>query len=352
MSLKTFLPINTSTYNRPFLFEISGLLNDEATEFRYSYSFQWGGSILSEQLLVKEQNSKRYKTYIARDKAKEAFYVPSSESRCTKPLDLTGSMLALNKLTNFDDLFYVATLRQIEGIDIRVVDTLKSPDTYFVMSERGSHATEYSTSFPTAETSAYFIFSLKMLHPDLYAMLCDATMQLLPNIEDIDAVEINIGDRNKTDDKLYDIRIKERYNIGYTSINRFSSGSKKILYLLALTIAADINDIALITFEELENSVHPRLLQNLLIIMDTFAGNTKIITTSHSPYLIKYLSPEQIYLGIPTDKGVAEFHKLKPTKVKNLMRRASSEEVSLGEYLFEMMLDMESEPGIISEYFK
>ena len=63
---------------------------------------------------------------------------------------------------------------------------------------------------------------------------------------------------------FYDVRVKERYNNQYTSISRISSGSKKIFFILTLVIAAEINKIPLLLLEELENSVHPRLLQNLL----------------------------------------------------------------------------------------
>lgn len=351
MALKAFIPINSATQGKPFEFEICGLLNDNAIQFKYYYSFRWGDSIISEQLSIKDRESKRYTIFLSRDKESEATYIPSAESRCIKSLEVAPSILALNKLTNFDDLFFVDLLRKIEGTDIKVVDTLKSPDSYFIMSNGPTNASEYSTAFPTTESSSYFIYSLKMLEPDAYDMLCDATKQLLPNIEDIEAVEVNIGHGDNATDRLYDIRIKEYPNTSYTSINRVSSGSKKILYLLALTIAAALNNIPLITFEELENSVHPRLLQNLLIIMCSFAGNTKILTTSHSPYLIRYLNPEQIYLGLPTDKGIAEFRKLKPTKVKSLMRRASSEEISLGEYLFEMMLDMQTDSSLVTQLF-
>jgi hypothetical protein len=42
---------------------------------------------------------------------------------------------------------------------------------------------------------------------------------------------------------------------------------------------------------------------------------------------------------------------IKPSKVSKVLRLASSEEVSLGEYLFEMMLDMEDDRTLLNEYF-
>jgi predicted ATPase len=104
-------------------------------------------------------------------------------------------------------------------------------------------------------------------------------------------------------------------------------------------------------FEELENSVHPRLLQNLLQVVTELASNTKVITTSHSPYLVKYLSPSNIQLGLPTHSGVAEFKAIKPSKVNKVLRQASAEEVSIGEYLFDMMLDAEADDEMLNGYF-
>ena len=151
---------------------------------------------------------------------------------------------------------------------------------------------------------------------------------------------------------FYDVRVKERYNNQYTSINRISSGSKKIFFILTLVIAAEINKIPLVLLEELENSVHPRLLQNLLTAIVQLAGETKVLITSHSPYLVKYLEPTKMKFGIPTEQGVADFRSLKPNKVAKVLKNASAEEVSVGEYMFEMLLDMDCDNELVNEYFK
>lgn len=152
-------------------------------------------------------------------------------------------------------------------------------------------------------------------------------------------------------DIFFDIRIKERFNNQYTSINNISTGSKKILYVLTMALAASINHVSLLEFEELENSVHPRLLQSLLQTVTTLSEDTKIITTSHSPFLIRFIPPAKIYLGLPSKEGVARFNTLRPSKVKKVLKMASAEEVSFGEYLFEMMLDAEDDDEKLNEYF-
>ena len=181
-------------------------------------------------------------------------------------------------------------------------------------------------------------------------------------IEDFEPVQIDLRkdvEEEETKDlpfrlpeTFYDVRVKERYNNQYTSISRISSGSKKIFFILTLVIAAEINKIPLLLLEELENSVHPRLLQNLLTAIVQLAGDTKVLITSHSPYLIKYLEPTKMKFGIPTELGVADFRSLKPNKVAKVLKNASAEEVSVGEYMFEMLLDMDCNDELINEYFK
>ena len=43
---------------------------------------------------------------------------------------------------------------------------------------------------------------------------------------------------------------------------------------------------------------------------------------------------------------------LEPNKVAKVLKNASAEEVSVGEYMFEMLLDMDCNDELINEYFK
>lgn len=140
-------------------------------------------------------------------------------------------------------------------------------------------------------------------------------------------------------EKFYDIRVKESYNNQETSINSISDGSKKIFYVLAVSIGADINKIPLVMFEELENSIHPALFQKLLITLNALCENTKMVISSHSPYLIKYLNAEKLKIGIPNNDGIAMFKSIKASKISRISKMASEEGVSIGDYVFSLMLD-------------
>ncbi|MCQ2259611.1 MAG: ATP-binding protein, partial [Bacteroidaceae bacterium] len=155
----------------------------------------------------------------------------------------------------------------------------------------------------------------------------------------------------RIEDAIYDMRINERSNNQDISISRLSSGSRRIITIIAEIIKAEMTGSSLICMEELENSVHPKLLENMILMVQSFAEGIKVLTTSHSPYLVRYLKSRQLTFGLPTEEGVASFHKLKQTKVKTVVKRASAMEMTLGEYMFDLMLNLKPESEEITELF-
>ena len=91
--------------------------------------------------------------------------------------------------------------------------------------------------------------------------------------------------------------------------------------------------------------------ESLLSSISDFLGGTKLLFTSHSPNLAKYLSAPQLYIGLPSEKGFVDFRTLKPSKVTHVLKIASAGEMSLGEYLFDLMLDLEYDSNSVSELF-
>lgn len=370
MRNRSLIPINTALEGAPFTFELEGEFSNEKETFSfvYGYSFEWwktskdDGRIIGEYLRMKSDDDLKFRSYINRENTNFAYYLASSTGRCSKQLPVDSNILALNKLANFDDLFYIDSIRQLNRLDVREIGTLQHPDSLFNMIAPDDDVNELSLDYPKEEKVGHYLNSLKELAPDKYALLKDVVTGLLVTIEEFEPVQINLRkDVEEEETKnlpfrlpetFYDVRVKERYNNQYTSISRISSGSKKIFFILTLVIAAGINKIPLLLLEELENSVHPRLLQNLLTAIVQLAGDTKVLITSHSPYLIKYLEPTKMKFGIPTELGVADFRSLKPNKVAKVLKNASAEEVSVGEYMFEMLLDMDCNDELINEYFK
>ena len=77
-----------------------------------------------------------------------------------------------------------------------------------------------------------------------------------------------------------------------------------------------------------------------------------MILTSHSPYIIQYLKPESIYIGVPNDQGLAKFKRIQPSKIKNILSISRDLEVSIGEYLFELMSGDKDSADILLSYLE
>ena len=372
MHNSSFIPINKKTEGSSFDFELEGTLEwDRKTySYMYGYSFDWvktkkkqkGARITKEYLKLKGEEDTKFKSYINRT-PDFSFYLASPTGRCAKNLLLTEDQLALDKLQNYDELFYLDVLKSFARLETSTVDTLQSPDNYFgsISIIDGESLYGYILSMPEHHARiSYFIKSLEQEDIEKYNLFKSAVLQLLPNIEEFKPIQVDLKKEfEENDNKLpfrlpdvfYDIQVKERCNNQYTSIRRMSTGCKKIFCVLALAIAANMNKLPLLTFEELENSVHTYLLRHMLEILSELAGETKIVLTSHSPYLVRYLNPEQVKIGIPNRDCVADFKEIRSSKLKKILKNASLEEETLGEYLFNLMLEEDIESDFITEYF-
>lgn len=135
------------------------------------------------------------------------------------------------------------------------------------------------------------------------------------------------------------------------SINftEMSDGARRILLLLTNLILADLNNISLFCIEEPENSINPSLLGKYIEIINDLTENTKVIITSHSPYLVDYMDPEKIYIGYNNREDIATFKKIKNSAVKKLFKNSAGLNMNYGEYLFDLFTDFDSE---VDEYLE
>lgn len=346
-----FTPNNISILRKDFLFGIKGSIYSNGSEllFDYSYKAAWAaetsdGRIIEEHLKVKAPADQRYRQQINRQSTNECLFVPSATGRCSRHLEVAPLQLALSLIADSSVMFLHDIASQIASVAVSNIETLDNPESYFsIENNKGVQMLD-------GMTLSHYLYNLKQNDNQNYSMLRDGIQQLMPNIIDFSPEEIVLADGQS---KIYDVRIKERCSVNPTSINQLSGGSKRMIFLFTMCVAAQSRDIPMIMLEEPENSVHPKLMENLLLTLQNYASDTKILMTSHSPYLMRYLTPEQMFFGLPKSDGLAHFAKVNPSKRKYLYRYAGDMELTFGEFMFEFMLDMEgNEEEKLSAFFE
>lgn len=343
-----FVPLNNNILGKRYCFEISGRTDHGNSYcFQYGYECNWAcdgvdGGIAKEWLKVRSSEDKRYRLLVNREEADKGLIVPSVKGRCDKLYKVNRLQLILPLLAT-NGLFMSELASAVCNIEMPYLDTLDNPESYFSADDTKG------VQMLGGVTLSEYLFRLKEMDSDSYGILSDGLMQLIPGIEEFEPTEIVLSDGQS---KIYDIRIKERHNAQSTSVRKLSSGSKRIVFLFTLCMAARRQNIPLIMMEEPENSVHPQLMENLLLTIQAFASDTSILLTSHSPYLMRYLQPDQVYFGLPKNDGLAHFAKVNPSKVRRLYRYAGDLELTFGEYMFDFMLDIENDAEKLSAFFK
>lgn len=352
------IPINNITAKKDFSFEIEFETKFEKTtyEVHYLFSFEWlkkkkkGRKINKEILRMrKKEKNAIFSTYIQRDQQKSK-YLSSKSGRCDKDIVISSNGLIVNKLANYDDLFYLDIINKINNIEtdyFSLSDIERYFSTGFIFDHKDTIDTE--PSYTEVPSIAKLFYTLKEKNKEKYSLLINSIIDLLPDIEYIEPVVVDFKVSNEKNapsfipfelpEKAYDLRVKVTTNNQDTSIRSMSLGTKRIFLILAMAVVAEQTKKVLVSFEELENSIHPALLQRLIVMVSEMTTDLTILITSHSPYLIKYLDLEDINLGVPNAKGIATFKKIKESKRSKLVKYAEDAESNIGEFIFDMLVE-------------
>lgn len=368
MRSRSSIPLNAANALRNYFFEFEAEteLNNQPYLFSYQFEFRWGASkdrpaaIVSEHLRAKEnKKGQKYNLLISRED--KAFYRSAKTGRCTTPIKIGENELVLNKLAAFDTLFFLPLIRQIGSLVVYIDRHLDASGSY--MPDPIIRKGLDELDIEGIENIPRTIYYLKQEYADRFHLLLDAYMQLFPNITSIDVREIPIETKpdafpSEQDvpfifcNQIYTMQVSDRYLQQPIGFQALSDGAKRVFLMLTFAIVADIKKLPLLAFEEPENSLHPSLLQSFLRVITQLAPDCKFIITSHSPYMLQYINPASIYIGVPNECKLASFRRVAGSKVKVLMRDVVSADISLGDYIFELMSGDPRDMDLLSLYLE
>lgn len=336
-----FLAVNSG---QDFKFGVNAEMfdnNGSTYHVEYTYSFKWRtkvseGTIDEELLKITAKNISGGKFITKLPDTKVYDFRASLKSRNKRKLLIKDNSLAINALVNIidDDDVYFNILTELNNLSFLIEDHLDANESYDFdpINYRGNK----QINVPR------MIWEMKEKHPAQYSMLIDGFKQLFPNINEVTCQEhtINHNIKNLSDidsdilfnDNIYTLRVTDPSLNRPINFNYLSDGTKRVFLTLTTAVNANINHLSVLALEEPENSIHPKLLQSYISILDSLSGDCKLVFTSHSPYIIQFIDPSNIVLGLPSKTGQADFRYInKPNK---LMEDAFNEECSVGDYIF------------------
>lgn len=110
--------------------------------------------------------------------------------------------------------------------------------------------------------------------------------------------------------RVHTFAIKEK-GTAFQSIERFSDGTLVVTGILA-ALLSESRDGAMLCIEELENCLHPAALEKLLGFLQDNADRWPVLITTHSPYLLNGVNPENVNVAVIDDKtGAVHCEKIK-----------------------------------------
>ena len=143
---------------------------------------------------------------------------------------------------------------------------------------------------------------------------------------------LSFDDINAVDLKDYGINLKSLYihqDKILKSLHELSDGTIVLLGLIT-KIFFDSSDIFFI--EEPENSIHPLALQRLVELMREHSVAKQFIMTTHSPYLLNMIRPEEVRVAEIQDSGLSTISKL--PDVKGIKKKLAKHFMSFGDIVF------------------
>lgn len=133
-------------------------------------------------------------------------------------------------------------------------------------------------------------------HPDRLDLVLDVLRARVPKLDSVEAQPM-------ADGRLL-LQIKDA-PFAEPILARFASdGTLKMLAYL--TVLHDPDPPQLIGIEEPENHLHPRLLPELAEECRNVSGQTQLMVTTHSPFFVSGLRPDELWILYRDEKGFTQ----------------------------------------------
>jgi len=359
LQAKNVMPFNKSNFGKSFKFEIETNVTFNETSYSTIYSLEatWGYkpedvSIKKEVLKIKKNEPYQKYEMVLKRTDNSCLYKASLTGRCSTALKLEPMELGINKLRAFDNLYFVDIIKKFNDLSLYMEDTLDPRAMYNadpVIIKGIGDVMFMSNNLPRV------LYKLKEIDINRYELIKNTFMALFPNVIELNVEElkVNVGNAKLPDDSplmisdsIYVLSLKDKNLVAPLNFEAMSDGAKRILVLLTRIILAEMSNVALIAIEEPENSIHPSLLNSYIQVISQLLDDSKLVFTSHSPYIISYLPNESVYAGLPDGEGGAIF---KRVKTNVLSKDAAEVDELVGDYLFSLLSD---DSDMIKDYIE
>jgi len=163
---------------------------------------------------------------------------------------------------------------------------------------------------------AQVLLSLRTERPKTFTKIEDILKLAVPEVEELLTPLTETGNTF--------VAVREKGFKNPFDYRQLSDGTLRLLaYITALNL-----DVDLICFEEPENFVHPKLLRLLAEILKK--SDKQIILSTHSPYFLDQLEPEDLII-VEKEDGKTKLRKIEEEKEKKELKTLLEEGIPLGE---------------------
>jgi len=110
----------------------------------------------------------------------------------------------------------------------------------------------------------------------------------------------------------------------HSFINEYSDGTLIVIAILEILLSKKIRG-PILCLEELENCLHPVAIEKILRFLQDHSDKWPVLITTHSPYLLNGVKPEDVNVTVVDEAGATHLKKVKNSKQlreylnKNLM---------------------------------